>query len=77
MSQLAMVAQMFRLLLLFRLRRQKAVLEIYYLLKITSNLLLCDLDSGILFLWVFAANYILLWFESIWEIHKDLGLIPD
>ena len=77
MSQLAMVAQMFRLLLLFRLRRQKAVLEICYLLKITSNLLLCDLDSGTLLLWVFAADYILLWFESIWEIHKDLGLIPD
>ena len=77
MSQLAMVAQMFRLLLLFRLRRQKAVLEICYLLKITSNLLLCDLDSGTLLLWVFAADYILLWFESIWEIRKDLGLIPD
>ena len=77
MSQLAMVAQMFRLLLLFRLRRQKAVLEICYLLKITSNLLLCNLDLGTLLLWVFAADYILLWFESIWEIRKDLGLIPD
>lgn len=68
-----MLAQMFRLLLPC-LRRQEAVSEIS-LLKITAKLLLYDLDSRTL--WVFAADFILLWFESIQVTHKDLGLIPD